>query len=95
MSISCVDFCRGLSDETRQAILRLVMGREMSVGEIVEAFHASQPAISHHLNVLKGLGLVRSRKEGKQVFYTAVQENIEECCGMLMARFGQVAKLEE
>jgi len=59
----------------------------MSVGEIVEAFNISQPTISHHLNVLKNVGLVTSRKEGKQIFYSIKQENLEECCGRMVARF--------
>ena len=86
-NISCVEFCKALSDETRQAILKMLQGREMSVGEIVEAFRTSQPTISHHLNLLKRVGLVRRRREGKQVFYSIAQENVEECCGMMVARF--------
>jgi len=87
VSISCVEFCKALSDETRQSILKMLQGREMSVGEIVEAFHISQPTISHHLNVLKNVGLVTSRKEGKQIFYSIDQENVEECCGKMVAKF--------
>lgn len=87
MTISCVDFCKALSDQTRQSILRMLQGGEMSVGEIVEAFNISQPTISHHLNVLKNVGLVTSRKQGKQIFYSINQENIEECCGMMVATF--------
>ena len=87
MGISCVEFCKALSDETRQSILKMLQRREMSVGEIVEGFNISQPTISHHLNVLKNVGLVTSRKEGKQIFYSINQENVEECCGKMMAKF--------
>ena len=87
MSISCVEFCKALSDETRQSILKMLQRRELSVGEVVEAFDISQPTISHHLNVLKNVGLVTSRKEGKQIFYSINQENVEECCGKMMAKF--------
>lgn len=82
-----MEFCKALSDETRQSILNMLQGREMSVGEIVEAFNISQPTISHHLNLLKNVGLVTSRKEGKQVFYSINQGNVEECCGMMVAKF--------
>jgi len=87
VSISCVEFCKALSDETRQSILKMLQRREMSVGEIVEGFNISQPTISHHLNVLKNVGLVTSRKEGKQIFYSINQENVEECCGKMVANF--------
>jgi ArsR family transcriptional regulator len=61
--------------------------REMCVGDIADAFHLSQPTISHHLNILKGANVVKSRKEGKQVYYSLNQDNIQECCGMLMTKF--------
>jgi len=85
--IDCVDFCKALGDDTRQQILVMLLEREMSVGEIVEAFTMSQPTISHHLNVLKQFNLVVSRKDGKQVFYSINHDNVMECCGQLMAKF--------
>ena len=87
IAIDCVDFCKALSDETRQAILRMLLQGEMSVSDIVDAFHLSQPTISHHLGILKTTGLVRSRKDGKQVYYAIDRGNVVECCGMLTARF--------
>jgi ArsR family transcriptional regulator len=89
IAIDCVDFCKALADETRQAILRLLLQGEMCVSDIVEAFGLSQPTISHHLGILKNVGLVSSRKEGKQVYYATNQENVIECCGMLMAKFSE------
>ena len=88
IAIDCVAFCKALADETRQAILHMLLEGEMCVGDIVDAFGMSQPTISHHLSVLKSLGLVSSRKEGRQVYYAINQENVVECCGMLMAKFG-------
>jgi ArsR family transcriptional regulator len=87
VTIDCVAFCKALSDDTRQRILELLLERELCVGDIVEAFDMSQPSISHHLNVLKQLHLVTSRKEGKQVFYAINHDNVVECCGQLMAKF--------
>jgi len=66
VSITCVKFCKAFSDEARQSILKMLQGGEMSVGEIVEAFKISQPTISHHLNVLKNVGLVTSRRRGSR-----------------------------
>jgi len=85
--IDCVAFCKALADETRQAILRMLLQDEMCVSDIVQAFGLSQPTISHHLGILKNAGLVSSRKEGKQVYYAINRENVTECCGMLTAKF--------
>ena len=87
MTDRCVGFCKALCDSTRQRILEMLCERDMYVGEIADAFRLSQPSISHHLSILKGANVVRSRKEGKQVYYSLNRENIQECCGMLMSRF--------
>ena len=87
MAIDCVEFCRALADDTRQRILEMLLGGEMCVGDIVDAFDVSQPTISHHLNVLKQFGLVTSRKEGKLVFYDINHDNVVECCGKLFTKF--------
>ena len=92
IEIDCVTFCKALADDTRQRILQLLLEGEKSVGDLTESFAMSQPTISHHLGVLKGVGLVRSRKEGKHVFYAIEQDNVMECCGMLIAKFGDEAR---
>ena len=55
--------------------------------EIVEKVGLSQPTVSHHLAVLREAGLVNSRSEGKQTFYTLNQERVAFCCGQLMVKF--------
>ena len=83
-----VAFCKAMGDETRQRILEILQEEgEKCVSDLVDAFNLSQPTISHHLTFLKHANLVTSRKEGKQVYYSAKQENITECCGMLFAKF--------
>ena len=53
-----------LADPTRRAILaRLALG-EATVMELAAPFHMSQPAVSRHLKVLEGAGLIVRRAEG-------------------------------
>ena len=87
--VSCVAFCRALADDTRQEILQLLQKKgEMSVNSIVTAFkRSSQPTISHHLKILKHEGLIESRRAGKEILYSINKENVEECCGLLWAKF--------
>ena len=87
MSIDCVEFCKALADDTRQRILVILLDGERCVGDIVDAFDMTQPAISHHLSVLKRLRLVTTRKEGKLVYYSLNRDNVVMCCGQLMAKF--------
>jgi DNA-binding transcriptional ArsR family regulator len=53
-----------LSDPTRRAILARLAEREASVMEIAAPFAMSQPAISKHLKVLEGAGLITRRIDG-------------------------------
>ena len=83
-----VAFCKALGDETRQRILEILQSEgEKCVSDLVELFNVSQPTISHHLQFLKQANLVVSRRDGKQIYYSANQDNIVECCGMLFTKF--------
>ena len=94
MPTDCTEFCKAMADDTRQQILQMLLGGEMCVSDITDAFHMSQPTISHHLGVLKQFNLVTSRKEGKQVFYAINRDNLFECCGKLMAKFCVTSPVE-
>jgi DNA-binding transcriptional ArsR family regulator len=58
-----------VGDATRRAILMRLRGGAMSVGALAEGFPMSRPAISQHLRVLKGAGLVVDRAEGNRRYY--------------------------
>jgi DNA-binding transcriptional ArsR family regulator len=61
---------KALSDPTRREVLRLLSGGEMTAGELAERFDMSKPSMSHHFAVLKEAGLIRSRREGQQIYYS-------------------------
>jgi DNA-binding transcriptional ArsR family regulator len=58
-----------ISHPTRRAILRLVLDRELPVGELAQQTGVSQPATSQHLKVLRDAGLVRGRVDGRRRLY--------------------------
>ena len=61
---------KALADPTRREILRLLRGGERTAGELAKRFDMSKPSMSHHFAVLKDAGLIRSRRDGKQIRYT-------------------------
>jgi ArsR family transcriptional regulator len=70
---------KALADPTRREILRLLGRGEQSAGQLAEHFDMTKPSMSHHFSVLKQADLVRSRREGQQIFYsfnTTVAEDI-------------------
>lgn len=58
-----------VAEPQRRSILEFLAGDERSVNEIVDALEVAQPSVSKHLRVLRDVGLVRARREGRQMMY--------------------------
>ncbi|MEF9941128.1 MAG: metalloregulator ArsR/SmtB family transcription factor [Lachnospiraceae bacterium] len=59
-----------LGDSKRLSILWILCHQEECVQQIAATVQMSEPAVSYHLRILKQHGLIRSRREGKEVYYT-------------------------
>ncbi|GIU84935.1 MAG: mercury resistance operon repressor MerR [Acidimicrobiales bacterium] len=70
-------FFRGLGDPTRLRIVTLLLERgEMTVGDLVDAVGGLQGRVSSHLACLRHCGLVTSRKEGRNVYYSVSDRRV-------------------
>jgi DNA-binding transcriptional ArsR family regulator len=58
-----------LGDPTRRAIVECLAERPRAVGELADVLPISRPAVSQHLKVLKGAGLVTDRAAGTRRVY--------------------------
>ncbi len=67
-----------LGDPTRVKILWALDAAEMCVCDIAYLLNMTQSAISHQLRVLKQASLVKSRREGKIVFYSLEDEHVKQ-----------------
>lgn len=67
-----------IAEPSRRRILELLRRRERSVGELVAALGASQPAVSKHLRLLRESGLVRARVEGQRRVYRVWPDRLRE-----------------
>ncbi len=65
----CAEFLKALGDSTRLEIITRLMEKERSVTELASLLQLPQPTISHHLAVLRAVGIVRARRDGKRIFY--------------------------
>lgn len=61
---------QALSDENRRQILTLLRKKDMSAGEIAEHFDTTKPTISHHLNVLRDVGLIVATHKAQTIIYS-------------------------
>ena len=66
-----------LGNPTRLQLLNLMGQRELCVCELVAALEQPQPKISQHLAILRAVGLVQARKEGKWMHYRIVKPQNE------------------
>lgn len=77
------DVCQRLADPKRQMMISELRTCEKTVGEIAEAIGISQPAASHHLNILHEGGIVERRREGSNTYYSLSDSKIVEACDIV------------
>lgn len=70
------DLFSALSDPTRLRIISILLEGELNVGEIAAQLHMTESAVSHQLRGLRQLQLVRSRKDGRQVYYVLDDDHV-------------------
>jgi ArsR family transcriptional regulator len=70
------DLFSALSDPTRLRIISVLLEGEMNVGDIAGQLEMSKSAVSHQLRGLRYMQLVRSRKNGRQVYYALDDDHV-------------------
>ena len=90
-----------LGDPTRRAVLELLRNGERPVGELATELPVSRPAVSQHLRILKGAGLVTERRDGTRRLYrvdpeglTALRAYLEGYWSDVLAAFKDAAERE-
>ena len=73
---------KAFADSTRIKILYLLFTEEHCVGDIASDVGVSQSAISHQLKLLKQMKLVKSRREGKTVYYGLADDHVKTIINM-------------
>jgi ArsR family transcriptional regulator len=68
---------KAMGDYTRMKILWYLMKQEYCVSDLAKKIKVTESAISHQLHELRIARLVRSRKDGKKVFYSIQDEHIQ------------------
>lgn len=72
------DFFKVMGDGTRIQLLWALEESEMCVGDLAYLLNMTKSAVSHQLRTLKKANLVKSRKEGKNVFYSLDDTHVED-----------------
>ena len=73
------DFFSMFSDPTRLKIISALSMTEMCVTDISNILKINQTTVSHQLKILKSLGMVKYRRDGKIIYYSLIDKMINDC----------------
>lgn len=76
-----------LSDPKRLRIVDMLSCGELCACQILEAFHVTQPTLSHDMKLLVDAGIVKDRREGKNIYYSLDEEVLRELQNRLSTMF--------
>jgi ArsR family transcriptional regulator, virulence genes transcriptional regulator len=77
------DVCKIFSNDKRLEIINLLKDKEMSNSDIMRETGLSKVNISQHMNILKSKGVILSRREGQQLFYSIANPKIIQACTLM------------
>ncbi len=85
--------CKASGDHLRLQILQVLRQDSLAVQELCSIFDIRQPAMSHHLKVLAGTGLITSRREGNSIYYR--RSLLAGCPGLTSLQSSLLATLDQ
>ena len=92
------DAFNAIAEPRRRHILEFIADDERSVGEIADSLEMAQPSVSKHLQVLRDVGLVHMRRDGRQTLYRVNAETlrtVHDWCGMFARHWrGQLRRIK-
>lgn len=77
------DICKIFANEKRLEIINLIKDKEMSNRDIMHETGLSKVSMTQHMNVLKSKGVIVSRREGQQLFYSIANPKIIQACTLM------------
>ena len=76
------DICKIFANDKRLEIINLLKGNEISNQEIMRETGLNKVSMTQHMNVLKSKGVIISRREGQQLFYSIANHKIIQACNL-------------
>jgi DNA-binding transcriptional ArsR family regulator len=88
------DLFRLMGDSTRLRVILTCLEEPVSVGEIAENLGLSLSLVSHHLRLLKAARVLCSERQGKQVFYSALDQHVRCVITDMLDHIAEPAEME-
>lgn len=77
------DICKTLASPKRLEIISALKGGEKSVSELVELLGVPKANVSQHLAVMRNKGILKSRREGVNIYYSIGNEKVIMACNLM------------
>ncbi|NQV93252.1 winged helix-turn-helix transcriptional regulator [Candidatus Kaiserbacteria bacterium] len=81
-----------LSNPKRLEILNTIKNRELTAGELMEVLQVRKANLSQHLTILRNHRLVKTRRQGTNIYYSIMDPRIVEPCKILHEFWGGKSK---
>jgi DNA-binding transcriptional ArsR family regulator len=88
---SAAGYFRAMGDPGRLTVLAALRDGETCVTELASALQVELPALSQRLRVLRQAGLVRSRRDGRHIYYTLHDDHVVELLNNALAHASEEA----
>ena len=76
LTAQVAEIFKALADPTRVRILHALSHAELCVGDLAAVLGMTESAVSHQLRLLRSLRLVKSRRDGRHIYYTLADQHI-------------------
>jgi len=84
------DFFKIVGDTTRCRIVSALSMNEMCVGDLANVLSMTKSSISHQLSKMKDAGVVKSRRNGKEIYYSLDDEHVSEIFELTVEHIGHM-----
>jgi ArsR family transcriptional regulator len=83
------NFYKAMSDPSRLKILLVLLSQEHCVCDIAVLCGQSDSAVSHQLRLLRTLNIVKTRRDGKIIYYSLIDDHVETLLNMSLAHVNE------
>lgn len=86
---------KAMSDRSRLRILKMLEGGELCVCQLTSVLELGTSTVSQHLSVLKSVGLVTERRQGRWTFYSLAKPRTGESSAVMLEALGRILNDDE
>ena len=77
------EICKTIANPTRLRILHVLREGEKSVGELADLLGLKQSNLSQHLSIMKQATILKTRKQGSNIYYSVAYPKINTACDLV------------